>query len=109
MASPENWRNFWRQAVSHLSIITYDDNQKTKGYCWPTPNGTVRTTLAACPGDPRVHLPALRWAIALHPFSLQEDVQGLAEYCSMIRTSACLHFQLVQVAVEPFAPGAGVT
>jgi hypothetical protein len=37
MASPENWRNFWRQAVSHLSIITYDDNQKTKGYCWPTP------------------------------------------------------------------------
>ena len=28
-ASPENWRNFWRQAVSHLMIITCDDNQKT--------------------------------------------------------------------------------
>ena len=28
-ASQKNWRNFWRQAVSHLSIITYDDNQKT--------------------------------------------------------------------------------
>jgi len=29
-ASPENWRNFWRQAVSHLSRITYEPNQKTK-------------------------------------------------------------------------------
>jgi TnpA family transposase len=28
-ASPKNWRNFWRQAVSHLTIITCDDNQKT--------------------------------------------------------------------------------
>jgi hypothetical protein len=28
-AFPENWRNFWRQAVSHLTIITCDDNQKT--------------------------------------------------------------------------------
>jgi hypothetical protein len=26
---PENWRNFWRQAVSHSTIITCDDNQKT--------------------------------------------------------------------------------
>jgi hypothetical protein len=30
LASPENWRNFWRQAVSHLSRITYEPNQKTK-------------------------------------------------------------------------------
>ena len=28
-ASRKKWRNFGRQAVSHLSIITYDDNQKT--------------------------------------------------------------------------------
>src|SRR4030095_1952654 len=27
LASPKNWRNFWRQAVSHLSIITYEPNQ----------------------------------------------------------------------------------
>jgi hypothetical protein len=30
LASPKNWRNFGRQAVSHLSIITYEANQKTK-------------------------------------------------------------------------------
>jgi hypothetical protein len=30
LASPENWRNFWRQAVSHLTIITCESNQKTK-------------------------------------------------------------------------------
>jgi len=29
-ASPENWRNFWRQAVSHLSRITYETQSKTK-------------------------------------------------------------------------------
>jgi hypothetical protein len=30
MASPKNWRNFGCQAVSHLSIITCEVNQKTK-------------------------------------------------------------------------------
>ena len=30
MASPENRRNFWRQAISHLSIITYDEIKKRR-------------------------------------------------------------------------------